>query len=163
MQEELSLLSYNDTNLITLCSPKLSPAYFICSKLTFAAAPCIFSAFWTFTYKKEKSFTQKIFRTLMNVIPAFFYIYLFIPFCAIFHGFEELVRPKGELQTLHFIPCYWGNAVVLGRMYRWILSSFRGIDGQYWLISGAKRRRRPVLHFNSSEWWQYSPIYLTQN
>ena len=106
MQEELSLLSYNDTNLITLCSPKLSPAYFICSIMTFSAAPCIFSAFWTFTYKKEKSFTQKIFRTLMNVIPAFFYIYLFIPFCAIFHGFQELVRPKGELQTLHFIPCY---------------------------------------------------------
>ena len=58
---------------------------------------------------------------------------------------------------------HWGNTLVLGRMYRWILSSFWGIDKQYWLISGAKRRRRPVLHLNSEEWWQYSPIYLTQN
>jgi hypothetical protein len=65
--------------------------------------------------------------------------------------------------TVNAIQLYWGNTLVLGRMYRWILSSFWGIDGQYWLISGAKRRRRPVLHLNSEEWWQYSPIYLTQN
>ena len=47
-------------------------------------------------------------------------------------------------------------------MYRWILSSFRGIKVQYWLTSGAKRRRRPVLHLNSEEWRQYSPIHPTQ-
>ena len=47
-------------------------------------------------------------------------------------------------------------------MYRWILSSFRGIKVQYLLTSGAKRRRRPVLHLNSEEWRQYSPIHPTQ-
>ena len=56
----------------------------------------------------------------------------------------------------------WWNTVGLGRMYRWILSSFRGIKVQYLLTSGAKRRRRPVLHLNSEEWRQYSPIHPTQ-
>ena len=57
----------------------------------------------------------------------------------------------------------WWNTVVLGRMYRSILSSCLGIDAQYWLTSGAKRRRRPVLPLNSEAWWQYWPIHPTQN
>ena len=36
-------------------------------------------------------------------------------------------------------------------------------DGQYWLTSRAKWRRRPVLPLNSEEWWQYLPIHPTQN
>ena len=31
------------------------------------------------------------------------------------------------------LPEYWGNAVVLGRMYRWMRSSFQGIGWQYLL------------------------------
>ena len=58
---------------------------------------------------------------------------------------------------------YWWNTVVLGRMYRSILSSCWGIEAQYWLTSGAKRRRRPVLPLNSEAWWQYWPIHPTQN
>ena len=57
----------------------------------------------------------------------------------------------------------WWNTVVLGRMYRSILSSCWGIERQYWLTSGAKRRRRPVLPLNSEAWWQYWPIHPTQN
>ena len=45
---------------------------------------------------------------------------------------------------------YWGNAVVLGRMYQSMLSSFWGIEGP----------RRKVLLPNSEEWWQHWP---TQN
>ena len=52
----------------------------------------------------------------------------------------------------------WCNTVVLS-----ILSSFWGIEAQYWLTSGAKRRRRPVLPLNSEAWWQYWPIHPTQN
>ena len=52
----------------------------------------------------------------------------------------------------------WCNTVVLS-----ILSSFWGIEAQYWLTSGAKRRRRPVLPLNSKAWWQYWPIHPTQN
>ena len=47
-------------------------------------------------------------------------------------------------------------------MYQWILSSFWGIKVQYWLTNRAKRRRRPVLHLDSEEWRQYSPIHPTQ-
>ena len=108
MQEDLSLLSYNDTNLITLCSPKLSPAYFICSIMTFAAAPCIFSVYWIFNWEKQRSFKSKLFRSVVGVFPGFFYIYLFIPFCAIYHGFQEIIRPSGALRRINFFPCCGG-------------------------------------------------------
>ena len=52
------------------------------------------------------------------------------------------------------------NAVVLGRMYRSMLSSFWGIEGQYLPTCEARRK---VLLPNSEEWWQHWPIYLTQN
>ena len=55
---------------------------------------------------------------------------------------------------------YWENTAVLRRTYRWIRSSFRGIDGQY-LPTGEARRK--VFPFNSEEWWPYSPIRPTQN
>ena len=35
---------------------------------------------------------------------------------------------------------YWGNTVVLGRMYRWMRSSFRRIGGQYLLRGEAPKK-----------------------
>ena len=64
------------------------------------------------------------------------------------------------LKTTLICSVHWGNAVVLGRMYRSMLSSFWGIEGQYLPTCEARRK---VLLPNSEEWWQHWPIYLTQN
>ena len=52
--------------------------------------------------------------------------------------------------------------VGLGRMYRWILSSFLRIKVQYWPPPSLRSGGQPVLHLNSSEWRQYSPIHPPQ-
>ena len=62
------------------------------------------------------------------------------------------LNSEGHTMWIH----YNVNTVVLGQIYWWILSSFWGIERQYWLTSGAKRRRRPVLPLNSEAWWLMS-------
>ena len=55
------------------------------------------------------------------------------------------------------------NTVVLGRMYRSILSSCLGIEGQYGPPPSLRSGGQPVLRLNSSAWWQYWPIHPPQN
>ena len=55
------------------------------------------------------------------------------------------------------------NTVVLGRIYRSILSSCLGIEGQYGPPPSLRSGGQPVLRLNSSAWWQYWPIHPPQN
>ena len=52
------------------------------------------------------------------------------------------------------------NAVVLGQIYRSMLSSFLRIGEQYLPPCFACRK---ILSLNSSEWWQHWPIHPPQN
>ena len=52
--------------------------------------------------------------------------------------------------------------VGLGQIYRWILSSFLRIKVQYWPPPSLRSGGQPILHLNSSEWRQYSPIHPPQ-
>ena len=45
-----------------------------------------------------------------------------------------------SVSNMYYQVLYWGNTVVLGRMYRWMRSSFRGIGGQYLLRGEAPKK-----------------------
>ena len=88
---------------ITLCPPKLHPIYFISSVLTFIAPPVLFTIYVALTeFKFLKSKNAKIFGILPTIIigfiPAFLYLYLYVPFIAVYQGIQGFC--KGKLESV---------------------------------------------------------------
>ena len=85
---------------ITLCPPKLHPIYFVLAVLTFVAPPVLITIYIIFTYysKYFKSKNAMIFGILPTIIigfiPAFLYLYLYVPFLAVYHGIQGFYQDK---------------------------------------------------------------------
>ena len=84
---------------IKLCPPKLHPIFFVLAVLTFLAPPVLFTIYIALTgYLDSK--IKIIFGILpviiIGFIPAFLYMYLYVPFLAVYHGIQGFYEDKLE-------------------------------------------------------------------
>ena len=89
--------SSNDSNLIPICLPKLSPAYYILSIIIFLVAPTILTIIVGCTkYLPCSKFSCKDLLFLIFVrLPLYFVcIYIFLPILAIFHNIQVILPCK---------------------------------------------------------------------
>ena len=86
---------------IRLCTPKLSSAYFILCILTWVVGPIFVLLFFYSTELNVKEpwlwLACGLPGILLGFIPALLFIYLIIPFCAIFYGFQGLCMTASEI------------------------------------------------------------------
>jgi hypothetical protein len=86
---------------ITLCPPKLHPIYFVSAVLTFVAPPVLLTIYVALTeFECLNSKIAMIFGILPTIIigfiPAFLYLYFYVPFLAVYHGIQGFYTDKLE-------------------------------------------------------------------
>ena len=82
---------------ITLCQPKVHPIYFVLAVVTFAAPPILLTIYYALTElldSKIKIIFGILPMVIIGFIPAFFYIYLYVPFLAVYHGLQGFYPAK---------------------------------------------------------------------
>lgn len=97
---------------IQICTPEISSGYFVLSVLNFLLTPVIFSTFWILVYDDGQSLKKKIRRNLSDYFRSSCYVYLAIPFCALFYGiygFIECIANTKKVKKLHIFRNYVTN------------------------------------------------------
>ena len=115
--QEIQNMALNPEYSIRMCTPKLSPVYFVLSVLNFATTPLIFSTFWVLVHDTNLNWKNKVCRILSDYcfhcqacLPAsIFYVYFAIPFSAIFygiHGVYECITGNEKVKKLDIFRNY---------------------------------------------------------